>query len=336
MQVIPQKAVLTSSLLIGFLIAGTSLAEVKHETGPGDTYAVVHGWPRLPEGRILGRAAGVEVDSHNHVLVYHGAGREWTDPFPKEPIPGETVALFDGSNGELLAEWGRDLFIMPHGLSVDEQDNVWLTDVGRHQVFKFSHDGELLLTLGTEGVTGDDARHFNLPTDVAVLPDGSFYVSDGYENSRVVKFSAEGEFLFQWGTKGSGPGQFDLPHGIAIDAGGNVYVADRGNARIQVFDALGKHITQWKSPALGRPYGIALDGMNAAFVVDGGDQPEQPPDRSRAFRLGLDGSIEAEFGRYGNYDGQFLLGHDIAVAADGAVFVVDVLGARVQKFVLQH
>ncbi len=296
-------------------------------------YKVVHGWPVLPEGRILGQATGVGLDSHNHVFVFHRAGREWSDPFPESPIHNPTIMVFEGGTGALVAEWGQNLFVMPHGLTVDSQNNVWITDVGRHQVFKFTHDGDLLLTVGTASVPGTDSSHFNLPTDVAVLPDGSFYVSDGYANSRVVKFSASGQFEFQWGTKGAGPGQFDLPHGIAIDGEGRVYVADRSNARVQVFDAQGGFVTEWKNSVLGRPYAIAIGEDAKAYVIDGGDQPLNPPDRSRAFRLATNGTFEAVFGRFGNYDGQFRLGHDIAVAKDGAVYIVDAWGMRVQKFV---
>ena len=296
-------------------------------------YNVVHGWPILPEGRILGEANGVGVDSRNQVFVFHRAGRVWTDPLPKEPIEAATIAVFDGNTGEMIAEWGQNLFIMPHGLTVDNQDNIWLTDVGRHQIFKFTNGGEHLLTLGTDGVPGADSLHFSLPTDIAVLPNGCFYVSDGYGNSRVVRFSSNGDYQFEWGTKGSDPGQFDLPHGITLDTEGQVYVADRSNRRIQIFDSLGTFIAQWQSEALGRPYSVAIGKDGKAYVVDGGDQPEQPPDRSRALRLSLDGTIEATFGRFGNYDGQFRLGHDIAVGNDGAVYVVDAWGMRVQKFV---
>ncbi len=296
-------------------------------------YEVVHGWPVLPDGYALGQATGVGVDSHNHVFVFHRAGREWTTPFPTAPIHPATVAVFDGKTGAQVASWGADRFIMPHGLTIDDHDNVWLTDVALHQVFKLTHEGELLLTVGTAGVPGADSAHFNLPTDIAVLPDGSFYVSDGYVNTRVAKFSATGHFQFQWGTNGSGPGQFNLPHGIALDAKGRVYVADRGNARIQVFDSAGRFIAQWKETELGRPYGVAIGSGGKAYVIDGGDQPATLPDRSRALRLTLDGKIDAAFGRFGNYDGQFKIGHDIAVGTDGAVYVADALGMRIQKFI---
>lgn len=316
-----------SILLVAFTAA--SQAELTDKDG----YAVVHGWPELPVGRTLGQATGVGVDSHNHVFVFHRAGREWSDPFPADPIETPAVMVFDGDTGKMLAEWGSNMFVMPHGLSVDAENNVWMTDVGRHQVFKFSHDGDLLLTLGENRVAGADSKHFNLPTDVAVLSDGSFYVSDGYANTRIVKFSPQGKFQFQWGEAGSSEGRFDLPHGIAVDGESRVYVADRSNARVQVFDREGSFLAQWKSTEIGRPYAVAIGPDEKAYIVDGGDQPPGPPDRSRAMRMSLNGDVETTFGRYGNYDGQFQLGHDIAVAADGAVYVVDAWGMRVQKFI---
>ena len=316
-----------SILLVAFTAA--SQAELTDKDG----YAVVHGWPELPVGRTLGQATGVGVDSHNHVFVFHRAGREWSDPFPADPIETPAVMVFDGDTGKMLAEWGSNMFVMPHGLSVDAENNVWMTDVGRHQVFKFSHDGDLLLTLGENRVAGADSEHFNLPTDVAALSDGSFYVSDGYANTRIVKFSPQGKFQFQWGEAGSSEGRFDLPHGIAVDGESRVYVADRSNARVQVFDREGSFLAQWKSTEIGRPYAVAIGPDEKAYIVDGGDQPPGPPDRSRAMRMSLNGDVETTFGRYGNYDGQFQLGHDIAVAADGAVYVVDAWGMRVQKFI---
>jgi peptidylamidoglycolate lyase len=296
-------------------------------------YHVVHGWPILPDGFILGHISGVGVDSHDNVFVFHRAERTWVEPFPTEPIQKPTIMLFAGRTGKVLASWGERIFIMPHGLTVDHQDNVWVTDVGLHQVFKFSHNGKLLLTLGERGMPGADGSHFNRPTDVAVLPDGSFYVSDGYRNSRVAKFSAEGRFLFEWGKKGSGHGEFDLPHGIALDAQGRVYVADRSNSRIQVFDDTGKFLDEWSRSLVGRPFGVSVGADGYVYVVDGGDQPDTFPDRARVIKLNFAGKIVDSFGRFGNYDGQFNRPHDLAVAKGGAVYVVDLRGTRVQKFI---
>jgi len=313
-------------VLIGFLcMANPALAD-------GSSYSVVHGWPSLPKGHALGRASGVAVDSHNHVFVFHSFDRDWTEPFPDDAIAGTTIAVFDGATGDMIAEWGNEIFVMPHGLTVDSNDDVWLTDVGRHQVFKFSHDGELLLELGENRVPGTDSTHFNLPTDVAVLDDGGFFVSDGYGNSRVVRFSSDGEFEFQWGKRGSKTGDFDLPHGLALDDEGRLYVADRSNSRVQVFDREGSFIEEWTRDRVGRPYGIEVDNTGSVFVVDGGDQPTSPPDRSRVIRLSSAGQTKTIFGRFGNYDGQFQIGHDLAVGEDGAVYVVDIIGKRVQKF----
>ena len=293
---------------------------------------VVHGWPTLPAGEILGQATGVGIDSKGAVLVFHRAGRTWIEPFPTEPIAAPTIWAFDGKTGRFLKSWGAGMFVMPHGLTVDRDDNVWLTDVGRQQVFKFAADGRLLLTLGERGVAGADSAHFNFPTDVAVRPDGGVYVSDGYRNTRVLRFDAGGHFLSQWGKPGSGPGEFDLPHGIAIDQAGRVYVADRSNARLQVFDSTGRFVADWHGPLLGRPYGVAVSPDGTIFTVDGGDQPTAPPDRGGATHLTAGGKVVERFGRFGNQDGQFRLAHDVAVATDGAVYVVDAWGQRVQKF----
>lgn len=294
--------------------------------------AVVHGWPTLPTGEILGQATGVGIDSKGAVLVFHRANRTWAEPFPTEPIAAPTIWAFDGKTGRFQKSWGAGMFIMPHGLTVDRDDNIWLTDVGRQQVFKFAPNGRLLLTLGERGVAGADSAHFNLPTDVAVRPDGGFYVSDGYRNTRVLRFDAHGRFLAQWGKPGKGPGEFDLPHGIALDRAGRVYVADRSNARVQVFDSTGRFLADWHGPLLGRPYAVAVSLDGTIFTVDGGDQPTAPPDRSGATRLTAGGKVLERFGRFGNHDGQFRLAHDVAVATDRAVYVVDAWGQRVQKF----
>lgn len=318
------------ALIIFALLAGGCAGDSRLR--PAAPYAVVHGWPRLPEGRILGQATGVDLDSRGNVFVFHRAGREWLEQPPSDTIANDTIEVFDGRTGRHLRSWGANLFLMPHGLTIDAADNVWVTDVMLHQVFKFSPSGELLLTLGEARIAGADRRHFDMPTDVAVLPDGSFYVSDGYGNARVVKFSAGGEYELEWGRRGAGPGEFDLPHAVDVDDRGRVYVADRSNARVQVFDPRGNFLAQWSGPHLGRPYSVAVAGSRAV-VVDGGDQPQNGPDRSGAVELDLQGRLLGRFGRFGNYDGQFRLAHDVALAPDGSVYVVDAWGQRVQKFV---
>lgn len=298
-------------------------------------YHVAHGWPQLPKGRDLGGVSGIDVGPHGNVFVFHRNDRVWpTDNvLSTKPITLPTVTEFDGRTGKILAEWGANTFAMPHGLTVDAQGNLWLTDVALQQVYKYSHDGHLLMTLGVRGVAGNDSMHFNRPTEVAVAPDGSFYVSDGYRNTRVMKFSPTGKFLFQWGTPGSEPGQFDLPHCVKLDRQVRVYVCDRSNARVQVFDAQGHFLTQWKGAGIGRPYDIAIAPDGRVFVADGGDQPNAPPDRSGLAIVRPDGTVIEQFGRWGNYDGQFEMAHDIAIGPDGAVYVGDITGKRIQKFV---
>ena len=317
-----------------FAVCATAAVQVS-QTATRTGYHVVHGWPVLPEGRVLGSVAGCAVDSHDNVFVFHRNSRTWpdSDVLSTTPINLPTVTLFDAQTGRVLAEWGANLFAMPHGLSVDRNDNVWLTDVALHQVFEFSHDGKPVLTIGERAIAGNDAKHFNRPTEVAVAADGSFYVSDGYRNTRVMKFSPAGAFLFQWGTKGTGPGQFDLPHGVAVDHTGLVYVSDRSNARVQIFDPTGKYIREWKGTDIGRPYDVAIGPDDTAVIVDGGDQPEAPPDRSAFVVVRRDGSVVERFARWGNYDGQFEMAHCVAVGKDGSVYVGDITGGRVQKFV---
>jgi peptidylamidoglycolate lyase len=333
------KFIQRSTLLLGLFLllaaAGSAFfARAQEAQNPTGAYHVVRDWPRLPEGYVFGEVTGVAVDSHNHVFVFHRTARSSRRPPAREgPIPAATVLCFDGATGSLLAQWGENMFREPHGLSVDKDDNLWLTDRELNQVFKFSHDGKLLMTLGEKGVAGNDGRHFLGPTAVAVAPDGSFYVSDGYGNSRVAKFSPRGEFRFDWGKKGSGPSEFDTVHHVALDAQGRVYVADRSNSRLQVFTGDGKFIAEWKSPALGRPWASALGPDGLLYVVDGGDLKFSPPDRAHILKLDLSGKILEQWASYGTYDGQIYWGHDIAVGRDGAVYVGDILGHRLQKFV---
>lgn len=300
---------------------------------PNANYRVVHGWPLLSENVALPEISAAGVDSRGDVFVLHRGGRQWpdSDVLDLTPIPHSTVMVIDGRTGRFLAHWGGGQFALPHSVTVDRDDNVWITDVALHQVYKLSHDGKLLFTLGERGVSGSDHRHFNRPTDVAVAADGSFYVSDGYGNSRVLKFAADGTFLLEWGSKGTGPGQFDLPHGLALDGSGRVFVVDRQNARIQLFDPDGKYLAQWRTPQFQNPQDIAIARDGTAFVSEIGS--EEGTIESGILVIRPDGSVSGRIGRRGNYDGQFLVAHGVAVGRDGEVYVADFSGRRVQKFV---
>ena len=334
MKVIRRLSVFVIILAIGL---GLTWAAAKYRATPppsGESYKLVTNWPRLPEGLTTGQVSGVGVDSVGDVFVFHRAERVWEgEELTLDLIQSPTVLILDAETGNLIDNWGAGMFIMPHGLTIDSDNNVWLTDVGLHQVFKFDRAGNLLMTLGEYGIAGEDATHFNMPTDVAIASDGSFYVSDGYSNSRVVKFSPEGEFLASWGTRGTAPGQFDVPHSIAIDSEGNIYVADRANARLQIFDETGQFIAEWKGPSLGRPWAIRISESGEFYVVDGGDQAQFWPDRARVLKLNSKGLVIASFGSYGEAPGQFIWPHAIAIGPNGELYVGEVAtGMRIQKF----
>jgi DNA-binding beta-propeller fold protein YncE len=270
-------------------------------------YQPVLGWPKLPKDVTLGPVSAVATDSADRVFVFHRG---------KQP-----VLVFD-RDGTFLRSWGDDQINTAHGLRIDHENNVWITDIGHHQVFKFDPAGKPLMTLGKKGKPGDGPDSFNRPTDVAVAATGEFYVSDGYGNSRVLKFSKEGKLLKQWGQKGKGPGQFNLPHAICLDAQGKVYVADRENNRIQVFDADGNYLTEWKEG--GAPYGLYLTRDGRMFVADGVANWVKVLDR--------EGKAIGRFGGPGKGAGQFALPHMLCVDSQGAVYVAEVDGKRVQKF----
>jgi peptidylamidoglycolate lyase len=327
-------------LVAAIALVGPS-ASLAQPAGPNQSYAVVRGWPDLPADMVLGQISGVSVDSRNRVFVFNRAEGSWPMAPSKEPkkIASPTILGFDGNTGKLVASWGSGQFLKPHGLRVDASDNIWVTDVSLHQLFKFSSDGRLLLSLGVEGVAGDDASHFGAPTDLAFGRDGSIYVSDGYINSRIVKLDANGKFLLSWGKKGSGPGEFNTPHGIAVDARDRVYVADRENGRIQIFSSDGKLLEIWdlKKLAMTKPWGIASGVDGFIYIVDGGVgyQPgnDLPQSKEQLLKVDFSGNVVARWSRSGIYDGQIYWGHDIAVGKDGAVYVGDVFhGMRVQKF----
>jgi DNA-binding beta-propeller fold protein YncE len=214
-----------------------------------------------------------------------------TDPkrFGDECLDSNLDSIVKFSHeGNVVASFGGGMFIWPHGIDVDAEGNVWVTDAvaptrtqgGKrgHQVLKFSSDGKVLLTLGTPGVSGGGPAHFNAPSDVAVADNGDMFVADGHGldgNNRVVKFSKDGKFIKAWGRTGYAPGEFRTLHAIAIDARGRVFVADRSNNRIQIFDQNGKFLTMWTQ--FGRPSGIFFDEKDQIYVADSESDDEQNP-----------------------------------------------------------
>lgn len=332
---------MTATQRVFIALAGVGLAVAVGADRQDPAYRAVPEWPRLPAGYRLGETPAVAVTSRNEVLVFHRADRTWLEE--EGPIRRPTILRIDAATGRVLDSLGANLFLNPHGIAVDGDDNIWVADNTLHQVFKLSPRGEVLLVVGEAGVRGDDQSHFNGVTDVAVARDGSFYVSDGYGNNRVVKFAPDGRYLFEWGGAGDGPGQFHLPHGIALDARGRVYVADRSNVRVQVFEPDGTFRTEWHGERLGRPWGLDVGPDGFLYVADGGDywssrhyrseRPDTlPPDRARIHRLDLEGNILDTFGSYGRNAGQMVWAHDVAADRNGNVYVGDIRGMRAQKF----
>src|SRR5438552_13435722 len=219
------------------------------ESLPKLNYEVIADFFQLPAGEHLVEPAGVAVNSKGHIYVFHRG---------KHPL-----MEFDPS-GKFLRSIADDLFVTAHMVRIDAEDNIWTADVGTHMVLKLSSDGRVLLSLGRMRTPGDDVLHFNQPTDVAFDREGNIYVTDGEGNSRVLKFNKFGNVLLGWGMKGNGPGQFDLPHSIAIE-GDLVYVGDRENARIQIFDLNGRYLHERK---LVHPYGLFIPPDHITYIPD--------------------------------------------------------------------
>ncbi len=262
-------------------------------------------FPKLPADYPLGRCSAVATNSKGEIYLFHRG---------RHPI------LCVTPEGKLLRSWGDDLIGSAHGLRVDQQDNVWVTDIGRHRVMKFDPAGKLLLSLGT-GKPGIGTDEFNQPTDVAFGPDGEVFVSDGYGNSRVLKFAATGRLLKSWGTPGKQPGEFHLPHSLLIDARGRLLVGDRENDRIQIFDQEGELLDHWDGFA---PYGLAINAAGQIFVADAR--------ANQILRLDAAGKVVQRWGQKGKAPGEFDLPHMLAFDAKGNLYVAEVAGMRFQKF----
>jgi DNA-binding beta-propeller fold protein YncE len=294
------------------LFAATiALAQTSPESAPPLPHKLVPNWAQLPDGWNFGETSGVAVDKNDNVWVFHRGRRP--------------IMQFD-KNGKLLQSWDELPVKASHGLRVGPDGNVWAVDVEGHMLFTFTPKGRIIQVIGAAGQRpqGMEVKDgFNRPTGIAFASDGGFYVSDGYVNSRVVKFTADGIFERQWGQKGTGDGEFNLVHDVAVDRGGRVYVADRENRRVQVFDANGKFLQKWTH--VGSPWGLFyVDKENALYMCDGY--------ANRILKLNTDGQILGVLGEYGKKPGKLDFAHNISVDSVGNIYVAEIKNWRVQKF----
>jgi DNA-binding beta-propeller fold protein YncE len=255
--------VLSATAILGavaaaiFATAG-GRAQADDPNGAPDPYHVVNDWAKLPEGRHWGMAIGVAVDRDgSSVWVFDRCGGKTCEGSNVAPIQ-----KFDAA-GKLVASFGSGMFLWPHGLFAAPDGSIWVTDGQKQTVTHLSADGQVLMTLGKPGVAGDGPGLFNSPSAVVVAPNGDIFVADGHgdypvpkTNDRMVKFAKDGTFIKAWGHHGSAPGDFDVPHALAMDSAGRLFVADRANSRIQIFDQDGKLLAEWKQ--FGRPSGLYI------------------------------------------------------------------------------
>jgi DNA-binding beta-propeller fold protein YncE len=281
-------------------------------------YRPIVGWGRLPEGFTYVEATSVGVDASDHVYVFNRGAHP--------------VIVFD-RDGQFVRSWGEGVFRRPHGIMVGPDGTLWLTDDQHHTIRQFTPEGKLLLTIGDPDTpsTAHGGQPFNRPTHVALCPrNGDIYISDGYGNSRVHKYDPRGRHLFSWGEPGTDPGCFNVPHNIATDAEGLVYVADRENSRVQIFDDRGRYLDQLKN--LHRPCGLFADRRDGGqlYVGELGSDlavnAAVPNIGQRVSILSLKGDLRGRIGgRFrGEAPGEFTAPHGCAVDSRGDLYVAEV------------
>jgi len=268
-------------------VAGAAPSFAQDPNSAPNAYRLEEGWAKQPMGRGNGSTIGLNVARDGKSMwIYDRCGGNSCEGSKIAPLN-----KYD-AQGRVVASIGAGLTNFPHGLFVDKDDNVWITD-GRgtkgkgNTVLKLSPDGKVLLTLGTPGEAGNDEKHFNAPSDVAIAPNGDIFVADGHgdkTNARIVKFDKDGKFIKAWGKEGTAPGEFNVPHGLAFDSAGRLFVADRANSRIQIFDQDGKFLQEWKQ--FGRPSGIAIDKNDQIYVADSQSTDKVNPGFKQGIRVG--------------------------------------------------
>ncbi len=305
---------------------------------------------KLPAGRSWGSTAGIDVDPDGKSIWVAERCGAFAPPSAMKPgVPFgcegssfDPILKFD-ENGNLVKSFGAGLLVLPHGLSVDREGNVWVTDgVGKdgkgHQVFKFSPDGKLLMRLGKAGVAGSAPDEFNAPSATLVAPNGDIFVADGHggnSNARIVKFDKTGKFIKTWGKKGSGPGEIDGPHTLAMDSRGRLFLGDRGNNRIQIFDQDGNFIDQWAQ--FSRPSGVYIDKNDVIYVADSesGSVNKARTDWKRGIRIGSakDGKVFALIPDPDENATTTSAAEGVTADAQGNIYGAEVGPKRVMKYV---
>jgi peptidylamidoglycolate lyase len=310
-----EEFVMNSSMTITRCIAAVGIAAALIATPlqvasaqAARTYEADPDWAQLPPGAAWQDMSGVDIDSKGNIYTL-------------QRTPSK-VMVFD-SKGKFLRSWGEGTFTKAHALRVDRQGNVWITDRELHQVLKFTRDGKLLMALGTKGIAGDNESKtaMNGPADVVFAPNGDIFVADGESsNARIVKYRKDGTFLKMWGTKGSEPGQLLTPHSIVMDSKGRLYVANRGNKRVEIYDQNGTYLGQINNAAT--PYGLAISPDNILYVADG--------------TAGSEGLtvLNTTNGKILGHISGITGAHMIAVDRKGAIYVAEVRGRAVEKFIL--
>jgi sugar lactone lactonase YvrE len=327
-----------TTIVIGALVLSGGAAQAQPNPYPPNPYQLVRGFAvSLPVNLTLGPVVAADPGPDGSLYVVHRCGGE-------NCLTGTTPPILKlDSSGKLVKSWGAGMFVWPHGATVDSEGNLWVADAVSptgvppapagargHQVIKFSPDGQVLLRLGKAGVSGAGPDTFNAPTDVAVNARGDIYVSDGHgpkTNARVVKFSKNGTFVKAWGTYGSGRENFDGPHSIALDSKSRVFVADRGNNRVLVFDGDGNFVADWRQ--FGRPSGLAIDKNDTIFVTDTQTTEGRPGWRNGIYIGSVtDGKVTAFIPKIDEKSSM----EGIATDAMGNIYGAEVDGQTVRKF----
>lgn len=280
----------------------------KNDAAPKLDYCFEHDFLKLPVGITFGEVCGIDIDSRSHIYVFNRG----TDH----------LIEFD-ANGNYIQTLAKGYLEAPHGLRIDKYDNIWLVDSGSHIVLKLDRNGQVQMVLGRKGFKDSTNTFFNAPTDVAFGPDDEIFVTDGYGNSRIVKYDKDGNFIKTWGKAGNGPSEFKTPHTIIVGPDNLLYVGDRDNFRLQIFDLDGNYIKTWTH--IGAPWGLDLANNGTIIMTDGYAE--------RVVQFDTKGKILGALGEKGRNKGKFSFAHGVAMGPEDEIYVTEILSWRVQKLV---